>query len=116
MLQVEVFKMNQMLQFILTILKHKRKQFKLLSRQYVIYYVCINSRDKFNEKLLLSKESFYSDLNKYQDLHRIVDVLLSSGVFEKYRKKNTHKRYDLHPVRSIKLPSLQRKQKQNFNF
>ena len=35
----------------------------MLSRQYVIYYVCINSRDKFNEKLLLSKESFYSDLN-----------------------------------------------------
>ena len=46
-----------------------------------------------------------NNLGEYEDLHSIIDVLLLSDVFKKYRK-NVHKKYDLDIVSFITVPSF----------
>ena len=103
-------------------------KFVMLLRKGVYPYEYMDGWDKFNEKIIPSKESFYSNLTlenitevdyannvfktfelnnlgDYHDLYVRSDTLLLADVFENFRKAYI-KNYELDPVHFIFLPGL----------
>ena len=105
-------------------------KFILLLRKGVYPYEYMDNWERFNETLLPSKESFYSNLNmeniddidyrhgnnvfkrfklknlgEYHDLYVQSDTLLLADVFENFRK-TCLKVYELDPVHFLLLPGL----------
>ena len=105
-------------------------KFILLLRKVVYHYEYMNNWERFNETLLPSKESFYSNLNmeniddidyrhgnnvfkrfklktlgEYHDLYVQSDTLLLADVFENFRK-TCIKVYELDPAHFLSLPRL----------
>ena len=93
-------------------------------------YEYMDERSKFNEKVLPSKESFYSNLTlenitktdyahannvfkkcninnlgEYHDLYVRSDTLLLADIFENFRQ-SCLKNYELDPVHFVSLPGL----------
>ena len=93
-------------------------------------YEYMDERNKFNEKVLPSKESFYSNLTlenitktdyahannvfkkcninnlgEYHDLYVRSDTLLLADIFENFRQ-SCLKNYELDPVHFVSLPGL----------
>ena len=105
-------------------------KFLILLRKGVYPYEYMDGWDKFNKKVLPSKESFYSslmmknisdtdyvhannvfkkfninNLGEYHDLYVRSDTLLLANVFENFRQERL-KKYELDPALFISLPSL----------
>ena len=105
-------------------------KFVILLRKGVYPYEYMDGWDKFNEKLIPSKESFYSsltleniteidyihannifktfklnNLGDYHDLYVKIDTLLLADVFENFRKACIET-YELDPAHFISLPGL----------
>ena len=105
-------------------------KFILLLRKGVYPYEYMDNWERFNETLLPSKESFYSNLNmeniddidyrhgnnvfkrfklnnlgEYLDLYVQSDTLLLADVFENFRNKCLEV-YELDPARFLSLPGL----------
>ena len=105
-------------------------KFAMLLRKGVYPYEYMDGRDKFNEKLIPSKKSFYnsltlentteidyihannvfktfklSNLGDYHDLYIKSDTLLLADVFENFRKACIET-YEPDPVHFISLPGL----------
>ena len=105
-------------------------KFMLLLRKGVYPYECLDNWERFNETLLPSKESFYSNLNmenikdidyrhgnnlfnkfklnnlgEYHDLYVQSDTLLLADVFENFRDMCL-KEYELDPAHFLSLPGL----------
>ena len=105
-------------------------KFVMLLRKGVYPYEYMDGWDKFNETLIPSKESFYSNLTMenisetdyrhannvfktfklnnlgdYHDLYVHSDTLLLAHVFENFRKAGI-KTYELDPAHCISLPGL----------
>ena len=105
-------------------------KFVLLLRKGVYPYEYMDSWERFNEKLLPSKEDFYSNLNMedisdidyrhannvfkgfkleslgyYHDLYIQSDMLLLDDVFNNFRDMCT-KEYELDPAHFLSLPGL----------
>ena len=105
-------------------------KFVMLLRKGVYPYEYMDGWDKFNDTLIPSKESFYSNLTMenisetayrhannvfktfklnnlgdYRDLYVQSDTLLLADVFENFRKACI-KTYELDPVHFISLPGL----------
>ena len=105
-------------------------KFVMLLRKGVYPYEYIDEWNKFNEKSIPSKESFYSslilenitetdythannvfktfklnNLGDYHDLYVKSDTLLLADVFENFRKACI-KTYELDPAHFISLPGL----------
>ena len=99
-------------------------------RKGVYPYEYIDEWNKFNEKVLLSKESFYSNLTlenitktdyahannvfkkfnnnnlgEYHDLYVRSDTLLLADIFENFRH-SCLKNYELYPAHFVSLPGL----------
>ena len=102
----------------------------MLLRKGVYPYECMDGWDKFNEKSIPRKESFYSsltmknitemdyihannvfktfklnNLGNYHDLYVKSDTLLLADVFENFRKACIET-YELDPAYFISLPGL----------
>ena len=105
-------------------------KFIMLSRKGVYPYEYIDGWDKFNEKIMPSKELFYSNLTleniietdyahannlfkkfninnlgEYHDLYVRSDTLLLADVFENFRQ-SCLKNYELDPAHFVSLPGL----------
>ena len=105
-------------------------KFVMLLQKGVYPYEYMDGWDKFNEKIIPSKESFYSNLTlenitevdyihannvfktfelnnlgDYHDLYVRSDTLLLADVFENFRKACI-KNYELDPAHFISLPGL----------
>ena len=105
-------------------------KFILLLRKGVYPYECMDNWERFDETLLPSKESFYSNLNmeniddidyrhgnnvfkrfklknlgEYHDLYDQSDTLLLADVFENFRN-TCLKVYELDPAHFLLLPGL----------
>ena len=105
-------------------------EFIMLLRKGVYPYEYIDEWDKFNEKVLPGKESFYSNLTlenisetdyahannvfkkfninnlgEYHDLYVRSDTLLLADIFEKFRQ-SCLKNYELDPAHFVFLPGL----------
>ena len=105
-------------------------KFIMLLRKGVYPYEYIDEWDKFNEKVLPGKESFYSNLTleniietdyphannvfkkfninnlgEYHDLYVRSDTLLLADIFENFRK-SCLKNYELDPAHFVSLPGL----------
>ena len=96
-------------------------KFILLLRKGVYPYEYMDNWERFDEKLLPSKESFYSNLNmeninvfkrfklknlgEYHDLYLQSDTLLLADVFENFRN-TCLKVYELDPAHFLSLPGL----------
>ena len=105
-------------------------KFIMLLRKGVYPYEHIDEWDKFNEKVLPGKESFYSNLTlenisetdyahannafkkfninnlgEYHDLYVRSDTLLLADIFENFRK-SCLKNYELDPAHFVSLPGL----------
>ena len=105
-------------------------KFILLLRKGVYLYECMDNWERFNETLLPSKESFYSNLNmknvddidyrhgnnvfkrfklkilgEYHDLYVQSDTLLLADVFENFRNKCLEV-YELDAAHFLSLPGL----------
>ena len=105
-------------------------KFIMLLRKGVYPYEYIDGWDKFNEKIIPSKESFYSNLTleditktdyahannvfkkininnlgEYHDLYVRSDTLLLADVFENFRQ-SCLKNYELDPAHFVSLPGL----------
>ena len=105
-------------------------KFIMLLRKCVYPYEYIDEWDKFNEKIIPSKESFYSNLTleditktdyahankvlkkfninnlgEYHDLYVRSDTLLLANIFENFRQ-SCLKNYELDPAHFISLPGL----------
>ena len=105
-------------------------KFILLLIKGVYPYEYMDNCERFDEKSLLNKESFYSNLNmeniddndyrhcnnvfkrfkpknlgEYHDLYAQSDTLLLAGVFENFRN-TCIKVYELYPVHFLSLPGL----------
>ena len=105
-------------------------KFIMLLRKGVHPYEYIDERDKFNEKVLPGKESFYSNLTleniseidyahannvfkkfninnlgEYHDLYVRSDTLLLAGIFENFRQ-SCLKNYELDTAHFVSLPGL----------
>ena len=104
--------------------------FFMLLRKGVYPYEYIDEWDKFNEKILPGKESFYSNLTlgniseidyahannvfkkfninnlgEYHDLYVRSDTLLLANIFENFRQ-SCLKNYELDPAHFVSLPGL----------
>ena len=102
----------------------------MLLRKGVYPYEYIDEWDKFNEKIIPSKESFYSNLTlenisetdyahannvfktlninnlgEYHDLYARSDTLLLADIFENFREPCL-KNYELDPAHFVSLPGL----------
>ena len=102
----------------------------MLLRKGVYPYEYIDEWDKFNEKIIPSKESFYSyltleditktdyahannvfkkfninNLGEYHDLYLRSDTLLLADIFENFRQ-SCLKNYELDPAHFVSLPGL----------
>ena len=102
----------------------------MLLRKGVYPYEYIDEWDKFNEKVLPGKESFYSNLTleniseidyahankafkkfninnlgEYHDLYVRSDTLLLADIFENFRQ-SCLKNYELDPAHFVSLPGL----------
>ena len=107
-------------------------KFIMLLRKGVYPYEYIDGWDKFNEKIIPSKESFYSkltlenitetdyahanivfkkfnidNLGEYHDLYVRSDTLLLADIFENFRQ-SCLKKYELDPAHFVSLPGLAR--------
>ena len=107
-------------------------KFIMLLRKGVYPYEYIDGWDKFNEKIIPSKESFYSkltlenitetdyahannvfkkfnidNLGEYHDLYVRSDALLLADIFENFRQ-SCLKKYELDPAHFVSLPGLAR--------
>ena len=105
-------------------------KFIMLLRKGVYPYEYIDGCDKFNEKIIPGKDSFYSNLTlenisetdyahannvfkkfninnlgEYQDLYVRSDTLLLADIFENFRK-SCLKNYELDPAHFVSLPGL----------
>ena len=105
-------------------------KFLILLRKGVYPYEYMDGWNKFNEKVLPSKESFYSSLTRedisetdyahannvfkkfniynlgdYHDLHVRSDTLLLADIFENFRQ-SCLENYELDPVHFVSLPGL----------
>ena len=105
-------------------------KFIMLLRKGVYPYVYIDEWDKFNEKVLPGKESFYSNLtlenisetdyahannvfkkfninnlDEYHDLYVRSDTLLLADIFENFRQ-SCLENYELDPAHFVSLPGL----------
>ena len=94
-------------------------KFVMLLRKGAYPYEYMDGWDKFNEKSIPSKESFYSNLTMenitemdyihaimdYHDLYVKSDTLLLADVFENFRKAYIET-YELDPAHFISLPGL----------
>ena len=105
-------------------------KFILLLRKGVYLYEYMDNWERFNETLLLSKESFYNKLNmenidyidyrngnnvfkrfklknlgEYHDLYEQSDTLLLADVFENFRNKCLEV-FELDPAHFLSLPGL----------
>ena len=105
-------------------------KFIMLLRKGVYPYEYIDGWDKFNEKIIPSKESFYSNLTlenitktdyvhanhvfkkfninnlgEYHDLYVRSDTLLLADIFENFRQ-SCLKNYELNPAHFVSLPGL----------
>ena len=105
-------------------------KFIMLLRNGVYPYEYIDEWDKFNEKIIPSKESFYSNLTlenisetdyahannlfkkfninnlgEYHDLYVRSDTLLLADIFENFRQ-SCLKNYELDPAHFVSLPGL----------
>ena len=105
-------------------------KFIMLLRKGVYPYEYIDEWDKFNEKVLLGKDSFYSNLTleniteidyahannvfkkfninnlgEYYDLHVTSDTLLLADIFENFRQ-SCLENYELDPAHFVSLPGL----------
>ena len=105
-------------------------KFIMLLRKGVYPYEYIDGWDKFNEKVLPGKESFYSNLTlenisetdyahannvfkkfyinnlgEYHDLYVRSDTLLLADIFENFRQ-SCLKNYELDPAHFVSLPGL----------
>ena len=105
-------------------------KFLILLRKGVYPYEYLDGWNKFNEKVLPSKESFYSsltmedisetdythtnnvfkkfninNLGEYHDLHVRSDTLLLADIFENFRQ-SCLENYDLDPAHFVSLPGL----------
>ena len=87
-------------------------KFIMLLKKGVYPYEYMDEWDKFNEKIIPNKESFYSSLTlenitkvDYIDLYVQSDTLLLADVFENFRKACI-KTYELDPAHFISLPGL----------
>ena len=105
-------------------------KFIMLLRKDVYPYEYIDEWDKFNEKVLPGKESFYSNLTleniseidyahannvfkkininnlgEYHDLYVRSDTLLLADIFENFRQ-SCLKNYELDPAHFVSLPGL----------
>ena len=105
-------------------------KFIMLLRKGVYPYEYMNEWDKFNEKVLPGKESFYSNLTlkniseinyahannvfkkfninnlgEYHDLYVRSDMLLLADIFENFRQ-SCLKNYELDPAHFVSLPGL----------
>ena len=105
-------------------------KFLILLRKGVYPYEYMDGWNKFNEKVLPSKESFYSsltlenitevdythannvfkkfninNLGEYHDLYVRSDTLLLADIFENFRQ-SCRKNYELDPAHFISLPGL----------
>ena len=105
-------------------------KFLILLRKGVYLYEYMDEWNKFNEKVLPSKESFYSNLTlenitetdyahanngfkkfniinvgEYHDLYVRSDTLLLADVFENFRQ-SCLKNYELDPADFVSLPGL----------
>ena len=105
-------------------------KFLILLRKGVYPYEYMDGWNKFNEKVLPSKESFYSsltmedisktdyahannvfkkfninNLGDYRDLHVRSDTLLLADIFENFRQ-SCLENYELDPVHFVSLPGL----------
>ena len=105
-------------------------KFIMLLRKRVYPYEYIDEWDKFNEKVLSGKESFYSNLTlenisetdyahannifkkfninnlgEYHDLYVRRDTLLLADIFENFRQ-SCLKNYELDPAHFVSLPGL----------
>ena len=105
-------------------------KFIMLLRKGVYPYEYIDAWDKFNEKIIPSKESFYSNLTlenisetdyahannifkkfninnlgEYHDLYVRSDTLLLADIFENFRQ-SCLKNYELDPAHFVSLPGL----------
>ena len=105
-------------------------KFLFLLRKGVYPYEYMDEWNKFNEKVLPSKESFYSNLTlenitetdyahannvfkkfninnlgEYHDLYVRSDTLLLADIFENFRQ-SCLKNYELDPVHFVSLPGL----------
>ena len=105
-------------------------KFIMLLRKGVYPYVYIDEWDKFNEKVLPGKESFYSNLTlenisetdyahannvfkkfninnlgEYHDLYVRSDTLLLADIFENFRQ-SCLENYELDPAHFVSLPGL----------
>ena len=107
-------------------------KFIMLLRKVIYSYEYIDGWDKFNEKVIPSKESFYSNLTleditktdyphandvfkkfninnlgEYHDLYVKSDTLLLADIFENFRQ-SCLKNYELDPAHFVSLPGLAR--------
>ena len=105
-------------------------KFIMLLRKGVYPYEYIDGWDKFNEKIIPSKDSFYSNLTlenisetdyahannvfkkininnlgEYHDLYVRSDTLLLADIFENFRQ-SCLKNYELDPAHFVSLPGL----------
>ena len=105
-------------------------KFIMLLRKGVYPYEYIDEWDKFNEKIIPGKDSFYSNLTlenisetdyahannvfkkfninnlgEYHDLYVRSDTLLLADIFENFRK-SCLKNYELDPAHFVSLPGL----------
>ena len=105
-------------------------KFVMLLRKGVYPYEYIDEWDKFNEKVLPGKDSFYSNLTleniseidyahannvfkkfninnlgEYHDLYVRSDILLLADIFENFRQ-SCLKNYELDPAHFVSLPGL----------
>ena len=105
-------------------------KFIMLLRKGVYPYEYIDEWDKFNEKIIPSKESFYSNLTlenisetdyayannvfkkfninnlgEYHDLYVRSDTLLLADIFENFRQ-SCLKNYELDPAHFVSVPGL----------
>ena len=105
-------------------------KFVMLLRKGVYPYEYIDGWDKFNEKIIPSKDSFYSNLTlenisatdythannifkkfninnlgEYHDLYVRSDTLLLADIFENFRQ-SCLKTYELDPAHFVSLPGL----------
>ena len=105
-------------------------KFIMLLRKGVYPYEYIDGWDKFNEKIIPSKELFYSNLTlenisetnyahvnnvfkkfninnlgEYQDIYVRSDTLLLADIFENFRQ-SCLKNYELDPAHFVSLPGL----------
>ena len=97
-------------------------KFLILLRKVVYPYEYMDGWNKFNEKALPSKESFYSsltmedisetdyahannNLGEYHDLYGRSDTLLLADIFENFRQ-SCLENYELDPAHFVSLPGL----------